>query len=272
MHADQDPELARERPVVLRDVVIDVPGLASGHGEGEEAFVGREVRLANTPDVLGVVQLAQHPPLSTGRHAVRVDGADACVLEPLDRSIGVVGCIADVRPVEQRRDAAVQCLERAGVVADVHVLRAVEAADLAEHHREVVVERAGRQHTAYRRLPRVAVRVDEAGHDDHPGRVDLLGVRYAEVWTDVHDDAVLDEDLAVRDLADVGVHRDDEPVPENEALRAHATLLGRRNIDIASALGHARLRQAASRCRMYSEHKHPGDGESTASGVQTRPC
>ena len=27
----------------------------------------------------------------------------------------------------------------------------------------------------------------------------------------------------------------------------------------------ARLRQAASRCRMYSEHKHPGDGESTAS-------
>ena len=99
--------------------------------------------------------------------------------------------------------------------ADAHVLRAVVAADVSEHRGEVLVERAAREDAAHRRLPRVPVRVHESGHDDHPGRIDLLRVRYAEVGPDVHDDAVLDEDFAVRDLADVGVHRDDEPVPEN---------------------------------------------------------
>ncbi len=39
-----------------------------------------------------------------------------------------------------------------------------------------------------------------------------------------------------------------------------------------AALGYARLRQAASRCRMYSEHKHPGAGESTAPESGVRPA
>ena len=140
--ADQDVELARERPVVLRDVGVDVAGLPRGHGEREEAVVRREVRLADPPDVLGMVQLAQHPPLAARRHAVGVDGADAGILQALDRCVRVVGRVVDVRPVEQRGDAPVERLERTCVVADVHVLRPVEAAYLAEHDREVVVERA----------------------------------------------------------------------------------------------------------------------------------
>jgi hypothetical protein len=168
-----------------------------------------------------MLELAVRPPLAAGRHAVGVDRADACVLQALDRRVGVVGRVVDVRPVEERRHARVQRLERAGVVADVDVLRAVEAADLAEHDREVVVERAGGQHAADRRLPRVPVRVDEAGHHDHPGRVDLLGVRDPEIPPDVHDLAVLDENLAARDVADGRVHRDDEAVADQQPLRAH---------------------------------------------------
>ncbi len=133
---------ARERPVVLRDVGVHVAGLPRGHGKREEAVVRREVRLADPPDVLGLVQLAQHPPLAARRHAVGVDGADAGILQTLDCRVRVVGRIADVRPVEQRRDTPVESLERTCVIADVHVLGAEEAADLAEHDREVVVERA----------------------------------------------------------------------------------------------------------------------------------
>ena len=54
--ADEDPELARERPVVLRDVGVHVAGLARGHRERDQAVVGREVRVADAADVLGVVR------------------------------------------------------------------------------------------------------------------------------------------------------------------------------------------------------------------------
>ena len=58
------------------------------------------------------------------------------------------------------------------------------------------------------------MRVDEARHDDHSGGVDLLCFGHLETTADLDDRAVLDEDVAVRDLADVGVHRDDEAVPD----------------------------------------------------------
>ena len=61
----------------------------------------------------GMVELAERPPLAARRHAVRVDRADAGVLEALDRRVRVIGRVVDVRPVEQRRHAAVERLERA---------------------------------------------------------------------------------------------------------------------------------------------------------------
>ena len=90
VHADQDPELTRERPVVLRHVEVRVAGLARRHREREQAVVGGEVRLADAADVLRVLELAERPPLAAGRHAVRVDGADPGVLQALDRGVGVV--------------------------------------------------------------------------------------------------------------------------------------------------------------------------------------
>ena len=267
VHADRDPELARERPVVLRDVEVRVAGLARRHREREQAVVGGEVGVADAADVLGVLELAERPPLAAGRHAVRVDGADARVLEALDSRVGVVGRVADVRPVEQRRDARVERLERAGVVADVDVLWAVVPADTAEHHREVVVERAGREDATDRRLPRVAVRVDEPRHDDHAARVDLLGIAYLETSADLDDHPVLDEHVAVRDLADVGVHRDHEAVANEQSLRAHVALLGWPVTDTTTAATAFSRRERVSRCRMYSEHKHVTATESTGLGV-----
>jgi hypothetical protein len=71
----------------------------------------------------------------------------------------------------------------------------------------------------------VAVRVHEPRHDDHPRRVDLLRPGHPEVTSDFDDGAILDEDIAVRDVPDVGIHRDDEAVADQKALRAHAPLL-----------------------------------------------
>ena len=202
-----------------------------------------------------MLELAERPPLAARRHAVRVHGADAGVLQALDRRVRVVGRVRDVRPVEQRRDACVERLERAGVVADVDVLGTIEAPDLAEHDREVVVERARRQDAADRRLPGVPVGVDEAGHHDHPGGVDLLRVRDAEVRADVDDLAVLDEDLPIRKIADFGIDRDDEAVADQQPLRAHAYSLASSDRDP--------VRWFARR-RMYSDHKRLCRATSTA--------
>ena len=114
------------------------------------------------------------PPLGADRDAVRVDGADAGFGQAADRRVGVLRRVVDVRPVEQRRDAGVERLERADQVRDVDVLGAVLDADVVEHPGEVLVERAAREDAAHRRLPRVPVGVDEARHDDH--RVASIGL------------------------------------------------------------------------------------------------
>ncbi len=137
VHADADPEVARELPVVLRDLEVRVARRPGRERERQQLVVGGEVRLPDAPDVLRVVQLAERPPLAARRHAVRVDRPDAGVLQPLDRRIGVIGRVVDVRPVEERRHAAVERLQRTRVVADVDILGAVVAADAAEHHLEV---------------------------------------------------------------------------------------------------------------------------------------
>jgi hypothetical protein len=79
--------------------------------------------------------------------------------KPLDRRVGVLGCVVDVRPVEQRRDPRVQGFERAHQVRDVDILSAVLNADVVEHAGEVLVQRAARQDAPHRCLPGVAVRI-----------------------------------------------------------------------------------------------------------------
>src|SRR5207248_1560531 len=128
----------------------------------------------------------------------------------------------------------------------------VVATDAAEHDREGVVERARGWDAPDRRLPRMAVRVDKARHHDHPGRVDDFRVGDVEAPADLDDLAVVDEDVAVRDVAHLRVHRDDEAIADQKPLRAHTYLLGSTAAD------------PCSRRRMYSEHKRDAAGESTS--------
>ena len=215
---DPDAELARQRPVVLRGLGRDVPERARGHRERQQLVVGGEVLLADAADVVGMAPVAVRPPAVVARDAVGVDAADAGVLEPVHGLVGVLGRVRDVRPVEQRRDPGVERLERAGVVPDVDVLGPVVEPDLAEHVVEVGVERAAREHAAHRRLPRVPVRVDEARQHELPGRVDLLGIADVELRADLDDLPVLDQDVGVRDLADLRIHRHDKTASDDQTL------------------------------------------------------
>ena len=116
----------------------------------------------------------------------------------------MLGRVVDVRPVEHRRHARVDRLERAEVVPGVDVLGAVGGRELVEDDVEVAGEADVRRDPADHGLPGVAVRVDEARHDDAARGVDHLGVADLERRADGGDPIVLDQDVAAEDVADRG--------------------------------------------------------------------
>jgi hypothetical protein len=129
--------------------------------------------------------------------AVGEDGPHPGVLERLDGGVGVLGGAQVVRPVHEGRDAGVERLEAAEVVARVGVLGAEVLAEAHVQARHVLVERPVGGDVAHDRLPGVAVGVDESGHHDGSGGVDDLGAGRLEAAADLGDAAVADEDVGV---------------------------------------------------------------------------
>ena len=102
----------------------------------------------------------------------------------VDSGVGVLRRVEVVRPVDQRRDAAVERLEPAEKIARVGVFGAVELAHRAVQAGEVVGERPVGADIAEERLPGVPVGVDHSGQHDAIGRVDDLGVAGVERRSD----------------------------------------------------------------------------------------
>ena len=64
---------------------------------------------------------------SGGPPAVSVDAADARLPQAFDSGIGVLGTVADVRPVEHGRDAGVDGPQGDHEISDIRVLGAKDA-------------------------------------------------------------------------------------------------------------------------------------------------
>ena len=122
-----------------------------------------------------------------GAAAVGENSPRAGVEQPLDRPVGVLRGGEVVRPVQQRGDARVERFDRAEQVAGIRVLGPVALAQPGVHAPQVVEQGPVGGDVVKRRLPRVAMGVDESGHHDHPGGVDLLGVPDLEVRPDGDD-------------------------------------------------------------------------------------
>ena len=143
---------------------------------------------------------------------------------PSDRRVRVVRRVHDVRPVDQGRDARVERLEGAPAVRGQHVVGAVVRRELVEDAPEVGDQREVRSAGPDRRLPGVAVGVDEARDDDVAGRVDDLRPVGRDVRPDGRDLVVLDQDARARQLSDVGVDREDDGILDQRSF-AHCGLL-----------------------------------------------
>ena len=112
-----------------------------------------------------------------------------------------------MRPVEQRRHAGVDRLERAEVVPGVDVFGAVGGSELVEHDREVAAEAHIRGDAADDGLPGVTVGVDEPRDDDAIGGVDHLRVADVERRRDGGNAVVLDQEVTAEDVPERGIHR-----------------------------------------------------------------
>ena len=201
--ADADAQVARQLPIVRGHFGRGVARSPGRHGERQQLIVRLKVLFADAPDVLGMLARAVGPPVSADRHAVSVHGPDARVGEALDCRVGMLGRVVDVRPVEQGGDPRVERFERAHQVGDVDVFGAVLEADVVEHPREILVESAAGQHAADGRLPRVAMRIHEARHDDAVAGVDDVGVRAGrQVGAHRGNRVPVDQHIGVRHVAE----------------------------------------------------------------------
>ena len=166
--------------------------------------------------------------------------AEARILQRLDHRVGVRGRGLDVGPVQERRDPRVDSAECREQVADVRVLRPERRRQLVQDERDVAgpaLERDVRADVPQEPLPDVTVGVDEPGHDDHPRRVDRLGVRGHEVGTDLDDRAAVDQDVRGREVADVPIHREYGPGAEQDPSRRRHGEVDARRVHLGD-LGH----------------------------------
>ena len=177
---DVDVELLGQLPVVADDLGLAEVGAAGRERHRDPPVVRVEVLAAEASRIgavggqhaAGVVR--PEPPVDERgvREAVGEDGPDPRLLQPADGLVGVVRRVHDVRPVDERRDARVDALERAPQVGGVDVVRPIVRRELVEDGPEVGDQREVGRAGPDRRLPGVAVGVDEARDDDVAGRID----------------------------------------------------------------------------------------------------
>ena len=168
--------------------------------------------------------------------------------EPLDRGVGMFGRMMDLADVHHRRHAGVNLRDAGEKLVYVDVLRAITHGKLLQDQLIIVVrafgspivdENAVGEKAAQRRLELMAMRVDEARHDDMPGRVDDRGVGRLDPGCDLRDFRSVDEHVANRMVADALVHRQDcsafdqrAPALNADALRDRGRRRAMRGLDI----------------------------------------
>ena len=137
-----------------------------------------------------------------------MDGPCSRITQPLNGRVGVSGRAVVVGIVGDRRDAAVESAQHRDQVSDVDVFRTVRGTKRLMHEREVLACRISglqRHDSGELPLPRVEVRVDEAGDEHAACGIDHNGVagRGTQVGADLGDARPLDQQVAFGEIADL---------------------------------------------------------------------
>ena len=155
--------------------------------------------------------------------------------EPLDRRVGMFRRMMDLADVHDRGHAGVDLCDAGEKLVDVDVLRPIAQRKLLEDGLIIIVrafrptivdENAVGEKAPQRRLELMAMRIDEARHDDMPGRVDDGRVGRVDLGGDVRDFRSLEQHVADGVIADAFVHRQYCPALDQRTATLNADALG----------------------------------------------
>ena len=157
-------------------------------------------------------------PGGAGALEIAEGGAAARIEQRLDGGVGMLGRVVDLRDVVHGCDAVVELAEPGEQLVDVHVLWPENGSE-SEKNVFVVGRGSGRrtrlvvnqnpigEETPQYRLELVVMRIDEPGHDNAAGRVDIRGAAHVQVRPDGEDFLALDEDVSLGEISDFRVQR-----------------------------------------------------------------
>ena len=213
MHGGDQAHFPGEREIVRADLERRIVRTQHRHAERDQRVAIGQRALQQALDLAARVRDLREMRLAglgigLGR-AVEEGGADAAFLQPGDAGIGVLGRRIVVRPIDQGRHAVIELVQRAGQGGDVDVFGHEHRGEAGMHVAEIFQQGPVGRHRAQRRLPGVHVGVDESRQHEVTGAVDRLGVGL-ERGRDGGDAAVLDQHVAGRQHAELGILRDDD--------------------------------------------------------------
>ncbi len=130
-----------------------------------------------------------------------------------------------VRPVQKRRDPGVKRLRHAQQITHVRIMRTKQLAETEMDAGQVLAQCPVGTDIADRRLPRVAVRVDESWQDYHVRRVDDFGFHHIQARGDRGDLPVFDQDVTLVEPTVFGIHGEHGSTGNQGALNTHRQFL-----------------------------------------------
>jgi hypothetical protein len=112
------------------------------------------------------------------------DRSETCLVQAVNCRIRMLRRIHDVGPIEHRGDARIHRAQRTEQIAKVDVVRTITRRDRLQDNPQVSEEIAFRDQASKLGLPSVAVRVDQAGHDQLGGGINNVGILRRQIATD----------------------------------------------------------------------------------------
>ena len=202
-HVDGDPriELAGELPLRSGSFKWNELRTRRCDGKCQQLILRREVPLGDIPDPAILIFVGMLPPrISVGEYR-----SNAGFLQRADDCVAMLRSGLNVRPVEDRRDTRVNRAVQAHEVADVGIFRTIDRCNFVQDESKIAriaFERNVCSDVSQDSFPHVAMRINEAGHDDRFRSVNQFRPVGFEVRCHGCNPGALDQDIGAHKIAD----------------------------------------------------------------------
>jgi hypothetical protein len=153
--------------------------------------------------------------------AIAENSADSGVLVSAHGLIGVIGRVHDMAMIRDRGDPAGEGLQASDEISEVDIVRPIKRRKNRTHSDRIVAKRPIDRHGAKLRLPHMTMRIDDARKNDHIRGVDDFAVVGLNLGRDCGNGLSVDEDIALAQVADPRIHRENRAASDQNPPITH---------------------------------------------------